>query len=178
VDHTIIVVMGVSGSGKSTVGALLAGKLGWPYAEADDFHPIANVEKMAAGQPLTDDDRLPWLAAIGAWIDEQIEAGRPAVVSCSALKRAYRDRLRAGRPQVRLVYLRGDRDLIATRLATRHGHFFQAEMLDSQFAVLEEPTPDEHVLAVSIGGTPDEIVAEIIARLHGGGPPERPATDG
>jgi gluconokinase len=167
VDRLIIVVMGVSGSGKSTIGALLAGELRCPYAEADDFHPLANVEKMAAGQPLTDEDRMPWLAAIGAWMDEQIEAGRTAVVSCSALRRAYRDRLRAGRPEIQIVYLRGDRDLIAARLATRHGHFFHAEMLDTQFAVLEEPTPDEDVLVVSIGGTPQEIVADILTRLKG-----------
>jgi gluconokinase len=162
VDPTIIVVMGVSGSGKSTVGALLAGELHWPYAEADDFHPHINIEKMAAGHPLTDEDRLPWLAAIGAWIDEQIAAGKSAVVSCSALRRSYRDRLRAGRPQIRVVYLRGDRELIAARLAARHGHFFHAEMLDSQFAALEEPTPDEHALVVSIGGTPQQIVRQIL----------------
>ncbi len=167
-DRSIIVVMGVSGSGKSTVGALLAGELRCSYAEADDFHPLANVEKMAAGHALTDEDRLPWLDAIGVWIDEQIEAGRPAVVSCSALRRGYRDRLRAGRPEIQLVFLRGERDLIAARLATRHGHFFHAAMLDSQFAALEEPAPDEHVLVVSIGGTPQEIVADILARLRGG----------
>src|SRR2546428_769469 len=158
--------MGVPGSDKTTVGALLAGELGWPYAEADDFHPVANVDKMAAGPPLTDEDRRPWLAAIGAWIDQQIEAGKPAVITCSALKRAYRDQLRSGRPQVGLVYLRGDRELIAARLAARHGHFFHAEMLDSQFAALEEPTPDEHVIVVPIGGTPQEIVADILTRLN------------
>jgi gluconokinase len=162
VDRTIIVVMGVSGSGKSTIGALLAGELHWPYAEADDFHPLANVEKMAAGHPLTDEDRRPWLAAIGAWIDEQIQAGKSAVVSCSALRRRYRDELRAGRPEVRIVYLRGDRDLIAARLASRAGHFFHSEMLDSQFAALEEPTPDEHVLVVSIATTPHAIVRQIV----------------
>ena len=163
-DDSIIVVTGVSGSGKSTVGALLAGRLGWQYAEADDFHPPANIEKMAAGIPLTDEDRRPWLAAIGEWIDKQIAAGKPGVVTCSALKRAHRDRLRAGRPQVKLVYLHGDRDLVATRLAARHGHFFRPELLDTQFAALEEPEPDEHVLVVPIGGTPEEIVAEIVAR--------------
>jgi gluconokinase len=162
VDPTIIVVMGVSGSGKSTIGGLLAGELHWPYAEADDFHPRANIEKMAAGHPLSDEDRLPWLAAIRAWIDKQIEAGRSGVVSCSALRRRYRDELRAGRPAIRVVYLRGDRDLIAARLAARHGHFFHSEMLDSQLAALEEPTPDEHVLVVSIADPPQQIVRQIL----------------
>src|SRR5947209_13177223 len=138
--------MGVSGSGKTTVGAMLAGELGWKYAEADAFHPTANIEKMAAGHPLTDEDRRPWLAAIAAWIDQRIEAGRPGVVTCSALKRAYRDQLR--RPQEALVYLQGSRELIASRMAARHGHFFSAAMLDSQFADLEEPDPDEHALIV------------------------------
>jgi len=165
VDKSIIVVMGVSGSGKTTVGAMLAGRLHWVYAEADDFHPLANIEKMAAGHPLTDEDRKPWLAAICAWMDKQIEAGQPGVVTCSALKRAYRDELRAGRPEVRLVYLHGDRDLIAARLASRHGHFFHADMLDTQFRDLEEPTPEEQVLVVPISGTPAEIVAEILADL-------------
>jgi len=161
----IVLVMGVSGSGKTTVGALLAGQLGWPYAEADSFHPAANIEKMAAGIPLTDADRAPWLAAIGQWIDAEVAASRSGVVSCSALKRAYRDQLRAGRSEVKIVYLRGSRELIATRLAARHGHFFRAEMLDSQFAALEEPTPDEGVLIVSIGKSPKEIVEEILAQL-------------
>jgi gluconokinase len=165
VDHSIIVVMGVSGSGKTTVGAMLAGRLHWQYAEADDFHPPANIQKMAAGHPLTDEDRRPWLAAIGAWIDQQVAAGQPGVVTCSALKRAYRDQLRAGRSQVRLVYLHGNRELIAGRLAARHGHFFHAEMLDTQFSALEEPTPDEQVLVVPITGTPQEIVEEILAGL-------------
>jgi gluconokinase len=165
VDDSIIVVTGVSGSGKTTVGALLAGRLKWKYAEADDFHPVANIQKMAAGIPLTDEDRRPWLAAIGAWIDAQIQAGEPGVVTCSALKRAYRDRLRAGRPQVRLVYLRGSRGLIAARLAARHGHFFRPELLDTQFAALEEPEPDEQVLVVPVVGTPEEIVEAIVSRL-------------
>jgi gluconokinase len=166
VDHSIILVMGVSGSGKTTIGAMLAGQLEWPYAEADAFHPVANIEKMASGHPLTDEDRRPWLAAIGQWIDDEVAAGRPAVVTCSALKRTYRDQLRAGRPQVQVVYLRGSRELIAARLAARHGHFFTAAMLDSQFADLEEPTPDEEALVVSIGGTPNEIVEEILAALR------------
>ena len=164
-DHSVILVMGVSGSGKTTVGAMLAGQLGWKYAEADSLHPPVNIEKMAAGHPLTDEDRRPWLAAIAAWIDATVAAGEPAVVTCSALKRTYRDQLGAGRPQVQMVYLKGDRDLIATRLAARQGHFFTAAMLDSQFADLEEPAPDEHALTVSIGGTPKQIVEEILAQL-------------
>jgi gluconokinase len=167
VQHSVIVVMGVSGSGKSTVGKLLAARLHWPYAEADDFHPPDNIRKMAAGIALTDEDRRPWLAAISAWIDKQIAAGEPGVVTCSALKRAYRDRLHGGRPEVQLVYLHGDRDLIAARLAARHGHFFRVELLDSQFAALEEPTPDEDVLVVPVTGTPEEVVEEIHKRLGG-----------
>lgn len=158
--------MGVSGSGKTTVGALLAGRLHWPYAEADDFHPPANVAKMAAGNPLTDDDRWPWLHAIGDWIDERIARDEPAVVTCSALKRKYRDALR--RPEVMLVYLKGDHDLIARRLAARHGHFFKPALLESQFADLEEPDPDEHVITVPIGGTPSEIVDAIVAATGAG----------
>jgi carbohydrate kinase (thermoresistant glucokinase family) len=163
--HSIVVVMGVSGSGKSTIGAMLAGELGWQYAEADDFHPVANVEKMAAGHPLTDEDRWPWLQAIAAWIDIQITAEEPAVVSCSALKRAYRDVLR--RPLVKFVYLQGTHDLIKARLTARHGHFFRAELLDSQFADLEEPAADENILTVTIGGTPRQVVDEITGGLNG-----------
>lgn len=164
-NHSIVLVMGVSGSGKTTVGAMLAGQLGWRYAEADAFHPAANIEKMAAGHPLTDEDRRPWLAAIAQWIDIELAAGRPAVVTCSALKRAYREQLRGDRPQVQIVYLQGSRELIATRLQARHGHFFTAAMLDSQFADLEEPTPDEGALIVSIVGTPKEIVDDILVAL-------------
>ncbi len=161
----IILVMGVAGSGKTTIGALLAGRLGCTYAEADDFHPKANIEKMAAGHPLTDADRWPWLEAIARWIDERRASGTSAVVSCSALKRSYRDMLAEGRPEVEIVYLKGDRDLILRRLTARHGHFMKAEMLDSQFADLEEPGPNEHALVVPIDGTPDQVVGQIMARL-------------
>ena len=157
----VLVVMGVSGSGKTTVGALLAGRLGWPYAEADAFHSPENVAKMAAGHPLTDEDRWPWLRAIAAWIHERLDRGERGVVTCSALKRAYRELLRG--PEVQLVYLQGPRELIAERMAARHGHFFKPAMLDSQLATLEEPAPDEGVIAVSIGGTPERIVDEILA---------------
>ncbi|WP_344621073.1 gluconokinase [Dactylosporangium salmoneum] len=158
----VFVVMGVAGTGKTTVGAMLAGRLGWPYAEADDFHPAANVDKMAAGIPLTDADRVPWLAAIGRWIDERGAAGEPGVVSCSGLRRAYRDLLRQGRPQVRIVFLEGSRELIARRLAARHGHFMRVEMLDSQFAALEPPEPGEGATVVSVEPSPAEIVETII----------------
>jgi gluconokinase len=158
-------VMGVAGSGKTTVGAMLAGRLGWQYAEADDFHPRANLKKMAAGHPLTDADRLPWLAAIGGWIDARRAAGEPGVVSCSGLKRRYRDMLRAGRPEVRLVFLTGSRELIERRLLARHGHFMSAGMLDSQLADLEPPGADEQVATVAVDATPPEVVDRVIREL-------------
>ena len=167
---SVVVVMGVSGSGKSTVASLLAGRLGWEFEDGDDFHPAANVEKMQAGHPLTDEDRWPWLAAIAAWIDRVRAEGRHGVVTCSGLKRAYRDVLVGGRPDVRLVYLQGDRELIGRRMAARHGHFMPTSLLDSQFRTLEEPAPDEDPLVVSIGATPQAIVAEIVETLKGPGP--------
>ncbi|HKU44136.1 MAG TPA: gluconokinase [Polyangiales bacterium] len=157
----LLVLMGVSGSGKSTVGALLAGRLNWPYADADSFHSASNVAKMAAGEPLTDADRGPWLQSIRAWLDEHVAKGEPGVVTCSALKRKYREVLR--RPGVRFVYLRGTREQIEPRLIARRDHFFKPGMLDSQFAALEEPEPDEDVITVPIGGTPAEIVDAILA---------------
>jgi gluconokinase len=163
VDPVVLAVMGVSGSGKTTVGALLAGDLGWPYADADSFHPEANVAKMAAGHPLDDADRAPWLAAIAAWIDQRIARREASVVTCSALKRRYRDTLR--RPEVQFVYLQGSEPLIAQRLAARHGHFFRAELLASQFADLEPPAPDESAITVSIDGPPAAIAAAIVAEL-------------
>lgn len=169
----VVVVMGVSGSGKSTVASLLAGRLGWEFEDGDDFHPPANVEKMQAGHPLTDEDRWPWLAAIAAWIDRLRAEGRHGVVTCSALKRAYREILVGDRPDVRLVYLKGDRELIGRRMAARHGHFMPTSLLDSQFRTLEEPAPDENPLVVSIGATPQAIVAEIGEALSG-----RPAQGG
>lgn len=165
----VLLVCGVSGSGKTTIGTLLAERLGWQYAEADSFHPAANVAKMAAGHPLDDTDREPWLAAIGAFIDETTAAGRPAVVTCSALKRAYRDQLRAGRPNVRLVFLDVPFDVVSDRLRARHGHFFPADLLASQYRDLEAPGPDEHVLHIAVDGspeaTPDSVVDRILARL-------------
>ncbi|KMO36579.1 hypothetical protein VQ02_15015 [Methylobacterium variabile] len=167
VSPAVVVVMGVSGSGKTTVASLLAGRLGWEFEDGDDFHPPANVEKMQAGTPLSDEDRWPWLAAIADWIDRVRAEGRHGVVTCSALKRAYRDVLIGGRPDVRLVYLKGDRELIGRRMAARHGHFMPTSLLDSQFRTLQEPEPDENPLVVSVGGTPQAIVAEISEILTG-----------
>jgi carbohydrate kinase (thermoresistant glucokinase family) len=161
----VLVVMGVSGSGKTTVAALLAGKLGWPFEDGDDFHPPGNVAKMSSGTPLTDADRWPWLARIAAWIDEKRSTGGHGVVTCSALKREYRDVLLQGRPDVRLVYLRGSRELIGRRQAARHDHFMPASLMDSQFAALQEPAADENPVVVSVEHRPAEVVAEIIAAL-------------
>ena len=133
----VLVLMGVSGCGKSTVAALLAGRLGWDFEEGDDLHPAANVAKMAAGHPLDDADRRPWLAAVAAWIRQHTDAGRPGIITCSALKKSYRDVLRGDR--VMFVYLAGTREQIAARLAARHGHFMPPALLDSQFATLEPP---------------------------------------
>src|SRR6266498_41220 len=145
---------------------MLARRLGWRYAEADDFHPKANLEKMAAGQPLTDDDRWPWLRALAAWIDERRSAHEPAVVSCSALKRRYRDVLRDGRPEVRLVFLTGSRELIDRRLRARHGHFMKEAMLDSQLADLEVPTENEGVVTIPVNATPAEVVDHVRSEEH------------
>jgi len=162
-DRFVLVLMGVSGSGKTTIGRLLAARLGWQYADADDFHSAANVAKMAAGHPLTDDDRWPWLQSIGAWIDARIAKREPGVVTCSALKRKYRDLLR--RPEVQIIYLHGSIDAIAQRLAARHDHFFKADLLASQFADLEVPSADEHAITVPSGGDPSEVVDSIIAAV-------------
>ena len=162
---TVIVVMGVSGCGKSTIAARLAARLGWQLAEADEFHSSANVAKMRGGTPLTDDDRWPWLEAIGLWIDAAGAAGRPGVVACSALKRSYRDVLIGPRKNVRLVYLKGGYGLIAQRLAARRGHYMPLALLRSQFSTLEEPVPDEHAIVVDIDADPEDIVAKILAAL-------------
>jgi carbohydrate kinase (thermoresistant glucokinase family) len=167
---SVIVVMGVSGSGKTTVSALLAGRLHWDFEDADNLHPPANVEKMHGGIPLTDEDRWPWLQAVAGWIDRARRGGRGGVVACSALKRAYRTLLIGDRPDVRLVYLQGDRTLIGRRMAARHGHFMPATLLDSQFAALEEPGPDENPVIVSVEPRPYEIVKCIIAALGLGRP--------
>ena len=163
---TVIVVMGVSGSGKTTIAKGLAAAEGWTLLEGDSFHPPANVAKMAAGTPLTDEDRWPWLRAIVAAIDAYRARGENAVVACSALRKAYRDILIGDRRDVRLVYLKGSRALIAERLRARKGHFMPPALLDSQFRTLEEPGPDENPITVEIGGTPDQIVRAIMERLQ------------
>ncbi|MBO0764158.1 MAG: gluconokinase [Hyphomicrobiaceae bacterium] len=165
----VIVLMGVSGSGKSTVGAELSRRLGWPFRDADSFHPAANIEKMSRGMPLTDADRWPWLDAIAAWIDDRLRCGTPGIVSCSALKRAYRRRILGGRGRVRLVYLKGEMGLIAARLATRTGHFMPAGLLASQFEALEEPQPQERAVVVPIIEPPPCIAATIITEAWLGG---------
>ena len=162
---SVLVVMGVSGSGKTTIAALLAGRLRWDFEDGDDFHPPANVEKMHGGTPLTDEDRWPWLRAIAAWIDAIRESGQHGIVACSALRRAYRDILVGERADVRLVYLNGSRDLIARRQAARHNHFMPASLVDSQFATLEEPGPDEHPIVASIEPRPAQVVDSIVAQL-------------
>jgi len=169
--NVILIVAGPSGSGKTTVGELLAGRLHWPFADADAFHPAANIAKMRQGLPLTDADRRPWLEAIGAWMNARSAAGDPAVVTCSALSRAHRGALLDGRPDARLVYLLLDRDTLSRHLAGRHGHFFPADLLDSQLAVQEVPHGERNVLVVLPHGTPQDTVAEIIARLWPGGAP-------
>ena len=170
-DHTITepaiaVVMGVSGSGKTTVAVLLAAALGCQFQEGDDLHPAANVEKMHTGTPLTDADRWPWLQKIAEEIDGWRGRGESGVMTCSALKRSYRDTIIGDRSDVTLVYLRGSHDLIRRRMAARHEHFMPVALLDSQFATLQEPTPDEHPITVDVGGRPAEIVAEIVRQLE------------
>ena len=162
----VIVVMGVSGSGKTTVAALLSAALGYQFQEGDDLHPRENVEKMQAGTPLTDADRMPWLRKIAEKIDGWRARGESGVVTCSALKQSYRTIIIGDRPGVTLVYLKGSYDLIRRRLAARHEHFMPVALLDSQFAALQEPTPDEYPITVDIGAKPFEIVAEIVRQLE------------
>ncbi len=163
-QHPVLVIMGVSGSGKSTVAGLLAGRLGWDLAEGDDLHPASNVAKMQAGQPLTDEDRWPWLESIADWIRAHTEAGTPGVVTCSALKKRYRDILRG--EGVVFVFLEGSRDKISDRLASRHGHYMPPSLLESQFDALEAPTADEKFISLSVSATPAEEAQEIITRLN------------
>ncbi|MCJ2011184.1 gluconokinase [Methylobacterium sp. J-076] len=161
----VLVVMGVSGSGKSTVAALVAERLGWIFVDGDSFHTPEHVAKMHAGLALDDEDRAPWLARIAVWIRQRLEAGESGVIVCSALRRVYRDVLTGGSRRVRIVYLEGDRAVIAARLAGRHGHFMPAGLLDSQFAALEPPAPEEHPITVSILAPPDALAARIVAHL-------------
>jgi carbohydrate kinase (thermoresistant glucokinase family) len=162
----VLVVMGVSSSGKTTIATLLARRLHWELADADAFHSAANVHKMEHGIPLTDEDRWPWLRAIAGWIDSVRTAGRHGVIGCSALKRSYRDILIGEREDVRLVYLKGDIELVARRMKQRHGHFMPVSLLKSQFEALEEPTPDEHPIVVAIDANPSSIAGRIIAQLE------------
>lgn len=171
----VIVVMGVSGSGKSTVGGLLAERLGVPYAEADDFHPPANIAKMAAGHPLDDADRAPWLSAIAGWIAEHDQRGG-GVVSCSALKRAYRDRLRGAAPDLFFLHLDGAPELIAARLTARLGHFMPSGLLHSQIDDLEPLAADEAGAVVSIEDGPSEITDRAYAALPPGFTAPSPGT--
>ena len=158
----VIVLMGVTGSGKTTIGRLLAAKLGWRYFDADDFHPPGNVEKMSAGKPLNDADRLPWLESLRELIRTALERNENAVLACSALKRSYRKRLLLDQ-RVKLVYLKGEPELIQSRLRQRRGHYMDPALLDSQFEILEEPGPETQV---EITASPDEIVRRILERLR------------
>jgi gluconokinase len=160
-----LIVMGVSGSGKSTIAEKLAARLGWTYEDGDKYHPKSNVEKMSAGHPLTDEDRRPWLQAIADEIDRVCRAGEHAIIACSALKRAYRDILLHGRDDVRFVYLDGTQELIASRLAKRKDHFMPPGLLASQFKTLEPPGADEDPIVVPIDASVEEIVDDIVGRL-------------
>ena len=162
----IVVVMGVSGSGKSTVAALLAAALGCQFQEGDELHPRENVEKMHAGTPLTDADRMPWLRKIAAEIDGWHARGECGVMTCSALKRSYRDIIIGNRRDVVLVYLKGSHELVRRRMIARHEHFMPVALLDSQFATLEEPTPDEHPIVEDVEGKPADIAHKIVCQLE------------
>jgi len=148
----VLIVMGVSGAGKSTLAAALAERLHWPFQEGDALHPPANVQKMHAGTPLTDEDRAPWLAAIKGWIDARVAAGESGLITCSALKRPYRAFLTSGRPQVRILYLKADASVLKDRVEHRTGHFMPASLLESQLKTLEEPAPDEHPIVIRVDG--------------------------
>ena len=162
----VLVVMGVTGCGKSTVAALLAGRLAWPFEEGDALHPQANIEKMTAGHPLTDEDRAPWLQKVAAWVEEQLDAGQSGLITCSALKRAYRDVINRRGSGIVFVYLSGTRETIAARLTARHGHYMPASLLESQFAALEEPTPDEPEITIDVGPAPGVIAQHIVEQLN------------
>jgi gluconokinase len=166
----IVIIFGVSGAGKTTVGRLLACELGWRFIEADDFHPAANIEKMRSGHPLTDKDRRPWLEQLRQQVERSLSAGENTVLACSALKRAYRERLRVS-DEVKFVFLHGDYAVVEKQLHNRERHFMNAALLQSQFDDLEEPQPDENVLTIELGPTPEEIVERIKAKLnlHGSG---------
>jgi len=161
----VLVLMGVSGSGKTTVGAILASRLGWPFEDGDALQPPSNVEKMRAGHPLTDVDRWPWLEMVAKWIEKRLDRGENGLIACSALKRSYRDILNRRGSGVVFVFLAGSKKMIASRLVARHGHFMPPSMLDSQFADLEEPASDEPAIRVDVGPTPDVIAQGIMQEL-------------
>jgi gluconokinase len=164
VNRNLYVVMGITGSGKSTVGAILAHRLGVDFIEGDDYHPVGNVRRMALGIPLTDDDRAGWLRALASRIREARNAGTGMVLTCSALKRSYREVLRAAAPELQFVFLKGSRALILERLAGRRGHFMPTSLLESQLATLEEPAADEHAWTYDIQAPAQEIVDDLVAR--------------
>jgi gluconokinase len=174
----IVILAGVAGSGKSTVGTILASRLGWTYEDSDLLHSAADVAKMMSGVPLTDADRWPWLNTVATWMDQRIAAGVSVVLACSALKRSYRDYLRRGRPSVEIVMLEVDQATLMARLAGRHVHFFPAKLLQSQLADLEMPAPAEHVLVVPPVGSPADMAGKIIEGLglspHPADPPPGP----
>lgn len=161
----ILLVMGVSAAGKTETARALVARLRWPYQEGDALHPPENVAKMHSGTPLTDADRWPWLDRIAGWIDARIAAGENGIVTCSALKRIYRNRLIGSRPGVRLVFLSGSRDLLAPRIAARTDHFMPPSLLDSQLATLEPPGPDEQPITLDVSASPDELAAQVVAAL-------------
>jgi gluconokinase len=160
-----VIVMGVSGVGKSTVAKGISTTMGWTFAEGDAFHPAANITKMESGHALTDEDRWPWLRLIGDWISAEAEEGRSAVITCSALRRAYRDLLREGRPSVRFCHLVGGEDLIGDRMAHRQGHFMPASLLHSQYATLEPLEPDEPGVVVPVDGEAAEVLRRVLDAL-------------
>ncbi|MBW9121020.1 gluconokinase [Microbacterium trichothecenolyticum] len=160
----VLVLMGPSGTGKSTVGAMLSGRLGWPFQEGDDLHPAENVDKMRRGHALTDEDRIPWLELVAAWIDERRAVGEPGIITCSALKRSYRDILR--RDNVTFVNFTGDAAVVRDRMMRRQGHFMPPALLDSQFATLEPPGSDEQAIDVDIALAPEEQAALVASALR------------
>ena len=160
-----MIIFGVSGAGKTTIGKLLAHQIGWRFIEADDFHPPANIEKMRSGHPLTDEDRWPWLKRLREQIEQSLAAGENAVLACSALKRAYRDRLRVS-DEIKFVFLCGDYAVVEKQLRSRHGHFMNSALLQSQFDDLEEPQSEENVLRIEWGQTPQQIVERIKTELN------------
>lgn len=164
-DPMFVIVMGVSGSGKTSIAQRLSAATGWPYVEGDDFHPEANIAKMRVGIPLSDADRWPWLEAVGAWISAHEVRGDSAVITCSALKRSYRDHLRAGRSGVRFLLLTAPVEELRRRVANRPGHFMPASLLDSQLATLEPLGPDEDGVVIDASGDPGEVLAAAVAAL-------------